>query len=925
MKLWIARIALGLTAAVFTLGLVAAAAGPLGARRALEQRLGELTGRNVTIGDLRIAPWSGAVTILDLRVHAGRGREPALRWDRVRVRPSIPGLLRGEIALASVDIDGLHLRARRNEKGWEFQDIVDRIAAGRHDTVDTHEPRRDVRIDALRIRGLRTDLVDTTGGGEVPHTYGPLDADVRDISTDAESDGGFSLAGQVGDGATVALEATFRVDLRTATVDVRVDGLPVAPYAAYIPYSIDAAPVRGRLNIAGTVRVTSTEGRLGATFDGGTVALEDLDVRTRAGEPLAAWAALHVSGLAADPVARRFASDSIRIRGLALHAHRRADGTFAGLGTTDAADAPHADDPSVEVAATLEPGEVTLEDARIAWRDDVAGATLDVRIDRAVGAFAQSTRDEATLEASLRFGEAGTVLVRGVARPDGTASATVEVDDVPLEPFGPYGEALGGPRVARGQLGGKVAVDLDAQGPVSALGAARLESVAFEQPGSLSAAWDRLILDGIAWRREPAAFSVDAVRLEEPEATWTHASAAEEPGEPRTEETRRTAGRGIALAFPRIDVADATLRVVDTTQAPAVEYRIDEGAFLVEGLSSAADSLATVSGRARIGASGTLEIQGRTNPLAPALTTDLVATARGIDLRPASPYFQRFVGYALQAGDLRFDLRYTIDQRRLRAANLVYLDRFELGRATPGPEATSYPVGLAVAVLRDRSGTIKLDLPVEGSLDDPEFRIGRIVLRALGNILQSAATAPFRLLGVLLPGGGADDAVREDFAPGTSELAPPQTEALRAVARALVERPGLRVAIVAGVDPVADGEALLRAARAEALRRLAWSRLGRDGDPADDFVPTPRQRDDAVRAWFAARSAVLPETVDLRVAGERFAATVEADPGALERLAQERTRAVASVLEAAGVEAARIRAAATTTGSPGPRAEVRLE
>lgn len=76
--------------------------------------------------------------------------------------------------------------------------------------------------------------------------------------------------------------------------------------------------------------------------------------------------------------------------------------------------------------------------------------------------------------------------------------------------------------------------------------------------------------------------------------------------------------------------------------------------------------------------------------------------------------------------------------------------------AWKAPAATKLPVRLAVALLKDRKGHINLDIPVSGSLDDPEFGYGRIILKIPLNLLVKAATSPFSLLGALFGGGGED-------------------------------------------------------------------------------------------------------------------------------------------------------------------------
>ena len=79
---------------------------------------------------------------------------------------------------------------------------------------------------------------------------------------------------------------------------------------------------------------------------------------------------------------------------------------------------------------------------------------------------------------------------------------------------------------------------------------------------------------------------------------------------------------------------------------------------------------------------------------------------------------------------------------------------------------------LAVALLQDRHGVIDLDLPVTGSINDPQFSIGALIWKVIVNVLTKAVTAPFSLLG----GGGGKDLSTVEFRSGT---APSPTAARR--------------------------------------------------------------------------------------------------------------------------------------------------
>jgi hypothetical protein len=129
---------------------------------------------------------------------------------------------------------------------------------------------------------------------------------------------------------------------------------------------------------------------------------------------------------------------------------------------------------------------------------------------------------------------------------------------------------------------------------------------------------------------------------------------------------------------------------------------------------------------------------------------DLKTTFKNLDLVTQTPYSGKYAGYTIQKGMLSLELQYLILKQELNSQHRVFLDQLTLGDQVESPEATTLPVKLAISLLKDRKGQIRLDLPVTGNLDDPKFSAGRVILKILKNILVKAATSPFALLGAVL-------------------------------------------------------------------------------------------------------------------------------------------------------------------------------
>ena len=166
----------------------------------------------------------------------------------------------------------------------------------------------------------------------------------------------------------------------------------------------------------------------------------------------------------------------------------------------------------------------------------------------------------------------------------------------------------------------------------------------------------------------------------------------------------------------------------------------------ISGLTSDEKNVAEVDLRGNLENHSPLTIAGTINPLRKNLFLDLKINFSDIELSPTSPYTGTYLGYTVEKGKLFLELSYHIEDKNLTSENKLFFDQLTFGKKVDSDQATSLPVRLAVALLKDRKGEIHIDLPVTGRTDDPEFSIWRLVFQVLRNLLVKAATSPFALL-----------------------------------------------------------------------------------------------------------------------------------------------------------------------------------
>jgi hypothetical protein len=264
-----------------------------------------------------------------------------------------------------------------------------------------------------------------------------------------------------------------------------------------------------------------------------------------------------------------------------------------------------------------------------------------------------------------------------------------------------------------------------------------------------------------------------------------------------------------------VQFVDGSANFADYSIEPSFATGILELNGAVTGLSSDPNSRAKVKLDGKVDRYAPVDIGGEVNLLSAAVFTDLSMNFRNMELTTFNPYSGKFAGYNISKGKLSTELKYLVQDRKLDAAHHIVIDNLEFGDKTDSKDAAPIPLKLAVALLKDRRGIIDLNLPVSGTLDDPEFRLGPIIWKAVLNLLTKVVTAPFAALGALF--GGGEEMQFVDFDAGKAELPVAQTENLNKLAKALVERPQLKLSVPLTVVSTQDSEAIARAALKQKL------------------------------------------------------------------------------------------------------------
>ncbi len=383
--------------------------------------------------------------------------------------------------------------------------------------------------------------------------------------------------------------------------------------------------------------------------------------------------------------------------------------------------------------------------------------------------------------------------------------------------------------------------------------------------------WKSLYLGGIDFRLQPMAVNVGEVALSDfysrlilskegrlnlqdivrrPEAgAQPVASAPERPA------AGAAAGKAVAPVPPataqaptlpiriaKVTLQGGTVNFSDFFVKPNYTVNVTRVAGRVSGLSSAADTVADLELRGKYANSAPVQVVGKLNPLAAKSFLDIKADVTGVDLVPFSPYSGKYAGYNIDKGKLSLNVAYKLENNKLAAENRLFIDQLTFGDKVDSPDATKLPVNLAIALLKNNRGEIDLNLPISGSLDDPDFSVGGLIIQVIVNLFVKAVTSPFALLGSMF--GGGEELSNVEFGPGRANLGDTATKRLESLAKALAERDSLKLEVTGRADPEADKEGLKRVAMERAVKGEKLKdqiRKGTEGGSLDSVEIDPAE------------------------------------------------------------------------------------
>ncbi len=788
------------------------------------------------------------------------------------------------------------------DRSLNVSDLIVKISAMAGNTPAKPMKPIHVRVDRIQITNAVLSVVDLSLRNPFRRRVGPVELNLVDLETSPENQNAYSVTGTTDSGETFSWKGHFTFDPLGSEGVLRLQGLSLRKYSGLFDDLVRFEVRDGVISAGASFTASLTPSNYVARATNASFTLRSFKVAKKgATHNMLELDELAVTGAAADAVARSADVASVRVVGGRVDVRRFHDGTvnLAELATPAAAatNAPGSiallmRATSNLVARLMESTNfatgilrsVDVTNCAISWTDEVNRRPVHLVVDEiAVAAHNLSNLPGTNLTAdvSLRWNTNGTVHVgTSLLLSPPTADIALDVAHLELRPLDPYLEPFVNLFVTGAKVGfnGRLTLRTGADGlpDVVFRGDSRLDDFAAVDAASDDLLkWHSVAASGIEATLRPLALGVEAISITEPEvhvsigtnamvnllSVLKTATNAPPTGElepvviPSRLGWKKQFGRLIedalasktnaagATRLPRVTVGtvrltNALVDFVDRSVRPAVHATVRDVAGSVAEISSEDLKRADVHLTGAIDGTGPFAVTGKINPLHYDAQSELKVALTNMDLRPASPYSGKFAGYGISRGTLSVDLDCTIMGGALKAENKITLDQFTFGQKVDSPDATELPVRLGVAILKDRHGRIELDMPIEGRLDDPGFRLGPVIWSTLGNLLVKAATSPFSMLGSLF-GGGGEEVSFQSFAPGSAELMASQRGKLDGLVKGLFGRPGLQLEIEGGYDPVVDAPVLKRRKLERRFRQEKRAETPGSGLSIDPIPLTP--------------------------------------------------------------------------------------
>ena len=782
--------------------------------------------RQASVQKVRFNPYTFETRLIGFDLW-DRDGTPLVAWDTLLVNFDLVSLVDRAWVLHEIRLVRPVLVARiLKDRSPAIADLVvpDSTTPVVHDTTPSRPPR--LKIDLLSVRAGEIEVVNEARTPTYQTKLEDLGLTLERFSTLPAEEGDHYLTVSFASGAEIkwaGKEVMQPLDLSGRLV---VSRLHPARIAEALAPDLPLAPTSGEMGGSFSYEISQArDGHFILALSDATLTIKDLAVRPKdAKDDWFKVGAIEARGLKSRWPDRVATLDLLRIADLWLTATRKADSTISWmpyLRAMQARDSGKAKPAPTDTTAPwsgsvtaieVDSGTVHLEDETVTPKVALDISRIQVRLDT-VGT---DPKARTGFTASLGLGKKASFSTKGtVVRQPFGADFDLGLTDLDLSMGQPYLGPNPPIYIAGGlaSIKGKVRMR-ETRPKILFEGVAGISGLVINDTSKAPLlTWKDTRVKGIRRTSDPDLLRIKTIEVEQPFARIAISRDRQTNLAPLLSLSPRTTTEekeAYHYEISQVLFKDAEIDFSDESLILPFRTRIHSTQGAIRDVASFGGTPGTLELEGKIDEYGLARANGTLHASDPYSATSIKAEFRNLDMPRLTPYTAEFLGYAIKEGRLDVDMDYKIQNRELHAEHHVVAKNMQLGEKIEGSSGPpGFAVKLAVSLLKDRQGNIKLDPLVTGTVDDPHFSYSKIIWQSVKQILGKIASAPFHFLGKLFGGGEAPELV--EFDAGRTDVIPPEREKLDSLAATLQEKPELTLSIEGRYDSVADAAALREA------------------------------------------------------------------------------------------------------------------
>ena len=836
------------------------------ALRIANQQLANYATTPAHIQRIELNPFSLEVTLWGLVI--GEPGKEQVGFERLYANLQIDSLWTKALHLSDIELDKPKTEILFGKDGKLNLLGLFKLPASEPTPADPNAKPFPLRVERIKLAGGSVHFQDARPSEPIEFLYDKLDFELKNLSTLPDDNADMTLVAIGPGGGQIDWTGNFSLVPIASEGKLKVTDGKMKVWWPYVRDALPLALENGVLNLSTYYKINLAK-ETELLLSNVAVSVAPFAINTPDGRPLVKLERLDVSDTTVDLAKQQVVVGKIRSNKLETWAALEADGQldwqklFASQPSKAAVKAKAepaatpaaADSPKPEPAPPSKPWQVLLKDVQLrnyqvhlADRKAQPAVALDVGpLNLDLQNFDSLNGSPFTLKLDTGVGKQGKVTADGqVNLAPISAKLKVQTKDIDLRVAQSYITPFIRLELRSGMLGSDLAVDLKSTDPLAFSVTGRAQVDQLHTLDTLKTRdflkWQQLVLEGLNYQHGDS-LSIDKVNLFQPYVRFminddrtTNVDDLLVPQPPdsgaKTAAAKPPASKDkpLGIHVGGVAINDGSANFADFSLTPNFATAVQELNGAIGTIDSRQAKPASVDIKGKVDRYAPVTIKGAVNPFDPMASLDIATSFKRVELTTLTPYSGKFAGYRIRKGRLNLDLHYLITKGQLKAENKVVVEQLQLGEKVDSPDATSLPLKLAIALLKDVDGKISIELPVTGDLNNPQFSVMPIVWQTLRNLIVKAAAAPFKMIGGLISGGGSEDLGTVSFAPGSSDLSKDAEASLIKLSSALKERPALRLEIEGTAAQSSDGPLIAEQRLEREYQYNYYKMLQRRGD-----------------------------------------------------------------------------------------------